>query len=241
MFHLARGLASKKFVTPRDMAGFAFSQAKFALSGTEDLQDMATAVEAGLGFIAGRSIEELNALGEEIFTEYMVDKLWPGTLALAQQHLDAGEPVFLVTATPIELAQIIAERLGFTGALGTISETVGGIYTGRLAAPPLHGETKAQAVRALAEELGLELSECSAYSDSANDIPMLSSVGKPTAVNPDPELRHYARENGWQIKNYKPRKLITVGVPSAALVTAAAGVGVAVAIARARAKSPAAA
>ena len=51
---------------------------------------------------------------------------------LAQQHLDAGQRVWLVTATPVELASIIAHRLGLTGALGTVAEVVDGKYTGRL-------------------------------------------------------------------------------------------------------------
>ena len=95
-------------------------------------------------------VSEIVGLGTEIFDEIMVDKLWPGTLALAQGHLDAGERVWLVTAAPVELATIMAQRLGFTGALGTVSEIVDGVYTGKLVGHPLHGPAKAEAVRALA-------------------------------------------------------------------------------------------
>ena len=115
----------------------------------------------------------------------MADKIWPGTRALAQTHLDAGQRVWLVTATPVELADVIARRLGLTGALGTVAEHVDGVYTGQLVGEPLHGQAKAEAVRALAEREGLDLRAASAYSDSANDIPMLSLVGHPCAINPD--------------------------------------------------------
>ena len=85
--------------------------------------------------------------------------------------------MWLVTAAPVEIAEIIARRLGLTGALGTVAEHVDGVYTGRLVGDMLHGPAKAEAVAALAEREGLDLARCSAYSDSANDLPMLSMVG----------------------------------------------------------------
>ena len=132
----------------------------------------------------GHQVSEVVQLGREIFDERIVGKVYPQTLAVARGHLDAGQRVWLVSAAPMELATIIAKRLGLTGALGTVSETVDGVYTGRLVGRPLHGPAKAEAVRALAEREGLDLSRCSAYSDSSNDIPMLSLVGHPVAHQP---------------------------------------------------------
>ena len=67
----------------------------------------------------------------------------------------------------------------------------------------LHGEAKAAAVRALAEREGLDLARCSAYSDSINDLPMLSLVGYPVAVNPDSALRDEAKQRGWEIRDFR--------------------------------------
>ena len=146
--------------------------------------DMHRTRESALAFIAGKDVAEIVALGEEIYDEEMSDRIWSGTLALAQQHLDAGQRVWLVTATPVELATIIARRLHLTGALGTIAESADGYYTGHLVGDVLHGEAKAHAVLALAEREGLDLDKCTAYSDSINDIPLLSLVGRAVAVNP---------------------------------------------------------
>ncbi|MGN6243371.1 MAG: HAD family hydrolase [Motilibacteraceae bacterium] len=235
IFHLARGLYARDFFTPGDIARFAWQQAKFRLLGAEDLEHMAEAQETALAFIKGRRVEELSRIGEEVFDEVIADKIWPGTRALAQMHLDAGQRVWLVTATPVEVATVIARRLGLTGALGTVAESVDGVYTGRLVGQPLHGEAKAQAVRALAQREGLELERCSAYSDSANDIPMLSLVGHPCAINPDSALATYARANGWRIRDYRTgRKAARVGVPAAAGVGAATGAALAVVAARRR-------
>ena len=80
----------------------------------------------------------------------------------------------------------------------------------------LHGEAKAHAVLALAEREGLELDKCSAYSDSINDIPLLSLVGHAVAVNPDSALRAEAKERGWEIRDFRTgRKAALIGVPSA--------------------------
>ncbi|WP_436774147.1 HAD family hydrolase [Yinghuangia sp. YIM S09857] len=223
IFHLARGLYARRFFDKRDIARFGWQQARFRLGG-EHMGHVGDAQETALSFVKGHSIEEVTALGEEIFDEYMADKIWPGTRALAQMHLDADRQVWLVTAAPIEIATTIADRLGLTGALGTVSETCDGVYTGRLVGELLHGEAKAEAVRGLAAHEKLDLADCSAYSDSSNDIPMLSLVGDPCAVNPDTKLRRHAREHGWRVKDYRTgRKAARIGIPAAAGLGAVAG------------------
>ncbi len=224
IFHFARGLAARKFFTVSDLAGFTWQQLKFRLGGKETKYGISTSRDTALSFVAGRSVAEIVALGEEIYDELMADRIWAGTRALAQMHLEAGQRVWLVTATPVELAQIIASRLGLTGALGTVSETRDGRYTGRLVGEMLHGRAKAHAVRALAATEGLDLRRCTAYSDSVNDVPMLSVVGTAVAVNPDSRLREIARERGWEIRDFRTgRKAARIGVPSVLGAGALAG------------------
>jgi HAD superfamily hydrolase (TIGR01490 family) len=235
IFHLARGLYARDFFTARDIGRFAWQQTKFRVVGREDMGNVHEARETALSFAAGHTVAELTTIGEEVFDEVMATKVWPGTRALAQMHLDAGQRVWLVTATPVEVATVIATRLGLTGALGTVAETEDGVYTGHLVGEILHGEAKAEAVTALARREGLDLGACSAYSDSANDIPMLSLVGHPCAINPDSRLRAHAREHGWRVRDYRTgRKAVKVGVPTAAAAGALAG---ALAAASARRKS----
>ena len=220
IFHLARGLHRREFFTTRDIVGAAWKQAYFRVVGVEDPTHVAEARAAALSFIEGHTVRELQDLGEEIFDEAMAHRIWPGTRALAQLHLDQGQRVWLVTAAPVEIAQIIARRLGLTGAMGTVAEHVDGVYTGRLVGDMLHGPAKAEAIKALAARESLDLSRCSAYSDSSNDLPMLRLVGDPCAINPDSRLRAYAREQGWRIRDYRTgRKAARAGL----LVGAAAG------------------
>ena len=98
----------------------------------------------------------------------------------------------------------------------------------------LHGHAKADAVKALAEREGLDLTRCAAYSDSSNDLPMLSLVGEPCAVNPDGRLRDHARRHGWRIRDYRTgRKAAKFGLVTAAAAGAAAGgIGAAISLRR---------
>ena len=184
IFHLARGLHRRQFFTTRDILGAAWKQAYFRLVGVEDPEHVADPRASALAFIEGHRVDELEELSEEIFDEAMAHRIWPGTRALAQLHLDQGQRVWLVTAAPVEIATIIARRLGLTGALGTVSEHVDGVYTGRLVGEMLHGPAKAVAVAALAEREGLDLARCSAYSDSYNDLPMLDAGRRPVRDQP---------------------------------------------------------
>jgi HAD superfamily hydrolase (TIGR01490 family) len=196
---------------------------------------MASAIDAALSFVAGHTVEEVVSLGDEIFDERIEDKLYEKTIELARAHLRSGQRVWLVSAAPVELASLIARKLALTGALGTVSEVVDGIYTGKLAGAPLHGPAKAEAVRALAEREDLDLARCAAYSDSSNDIPMLSLVGQPVAINPDAKLRRHAKALGWHVHDYRTgRKAARIGVPSALVAGAAAGVAAGIVSSRRR-------
>lgn len=216
IYYLARGLAARKYFTAGDLARFALRQLRFRLVAAEHPGDIDSAREAALAFIEGWKIEDVSRLSEEIFDELMADKIWSGTRALADLHLAAGERVWLVTAAPVELGRVIAKRLGLTGALGTVAQIHNGHYTGQLVGHMLHGPHKAVAIKALAAAEGLDLAKCTAYSDSINDIPMLSTVGRAVAVNPDTALRRAARQNGWEIRDFRTgRKAAKIAVPAA--------------------------
>ena len=223
IWHLGLGLWRRDFFTVRDVGSMAWKQARYAALG-ESLEHVDQIREQALGFIAGRSVEEIRLVGEDVFDEVLMQsKVWPGTKALTRIHLEAGHEVWLVTATPVEVAKVIARRMGLTGALGTVAESVDGIYTGRLVGEPMHGPAKARAIEALAEERDLDLGRCSAYSDSANDIPMLSLVGHPVAINPDKALHDHAKAHGWTIHDYRTgRRAAKVGLQAMA-ATALAG------------------
>ena len=225
LYLFARGLYRRGFYTLRDIAGFAFGQFVFRLTGAEGQSGMEAARESALAFVEGKHQADLVQLGHDIVVEVIGPKIYPGMRRVIEAHHAAGDRTYLVTAAPRDLAEEIAAYLGMDGALGTQAELVDGTYTGRMLGPVLHGPAKAEAVRALAAEEGIDLRSSSAYSDSVNDRPLLEGVGHPVAVNPDRVLRGLAAERGWPIHDFRRhRRLWLVWLPSGVAVGTVAAV-----------------
>ena len=197
-------LFKRRYIKLGDIFPYLIAQVRYRVFGSELPDAMASGREKALSVVKGQSVEELTQLCTDIVENHLVDRTYNGTRELAAMHIAAGEQVWLVSATPVQVGQALAGRLEFTGALGTVAEEKDGKFTGRLVGDILHGPGKAHAVQALAEAQGLDLKECTAYSDSVNDIPMLSLVGTPIAINPDRQLRKHAEKNGWLIRDYRP-------------------------------------
>lgn len=148
---LAKGMADRDYFSTREILDFTWKQLKYVVSGRENMDDITAATENGLLFVRGREPIEIQTLADEVYDEKMMQRLWAGTIALARAHLDLGHEVWLVSATPVEVAEVIARRLGLTGGLGTVAEVVDGTYTGKLSGVPLHGPAKAEAISRIAE------------------------------------------------------------------------------------------
>jgi HAD superfamily hydrolase (TIGR01490 family) len=205
-FQFAKSAYQKKFFPRKDFIAFAWHQLRFITKG--ETNHMLSAIkDRALGLVKGRSYDEMKDMVSEVYDEKIRARVWPETAKIAQQHIEAGREVWLITAAPQEMGEEIAKRLGLTGALGTKLTRVDGVLTGEIDGKPLHGKQKAKAIKALAKERGISLKRSFAYSDSHNDLPMLSLVGHPVAVNPDQLLKEYAKAAGWKIYDFKRREL----------------------------------
>jgi putative phosphoserine phosphatase/1-acylglycerol-3-phosphate O-acyltransferase len=123
----------------------------------------------------------------------------------APQYLAAfraqGQQLVLATTTPVDMITPFAEAMGFDAVIATSYETnQSGRYTGRLYEGFVWGTGKLKAVRAWAEDEGVDLDDCHACSDSVFDTPLLATVGSPHAVNPDPSLTLIATARRWPIE-----------------------------------------
>ena len=218
---LAQGLFRKRFITLSELAPALRKQIRYRVSGSENADDIAEGREQALAIVKGKSVAELKQACREIVDNRMLEKSYADTIELASMHLAAGQQVWLVSATPVQIGQALAETLGFTGALGTVAEEENGKFTGRLVGDILHGPGKKHAVAALAALQQLDLSKCTAYSDSINDLPMLEMVGSPVAINPDRALRKHAKAQGWAVRDYRSvRRVVRAGVVPAVLAVA---------------------
>ena len=145
----------------------------------------------------GLSEDRLLSLAEEAFETVMKPKLYPGAKDLVQVSRDKGHDVILVSGALDFLMQLLADHLGATGVIANRLEIKDRFATGKLLRPVVAGPEKARLVREHARGHGHDLDECFAYSDSYSDVPMLSVVGHPAAVNPDARLSLLARAYAW--------------------------------------------
>jgi HAD superfamily hydrolase (TIGR01490 family) len=200
---LAGSFRERGLISRRQLLQAAAWQLLFVARGASR-EAVRRAAEDGLRVLAGHRPEELRELVAEALESVLRPLVYAEPLRLVEHHRERGERVFIVSATLQEIVEAIAEDLGFDGALGTICEVRDGRYTGR-ALRALHAEAKADCLRAVAENDGFDLAECTAYSDSHTDLPFLEAVGHPVAVNPDRELRRVAADRGWPVLEFSGR------------------------------------
>lgn len=118
------------------------------------------------------------------------------------EHREAGHRLVLATTTPLDLIEPLAERLGFDAVVATRYRSVDGRYVGEIDGPFVWGRGKLAAVTEWASAVDVDLGTSHAYSDSYYDVPLLSAVGHPTAVNPDARLAAYARLRRWPVRRF---------------------------------------
>lgn len=204
-FHLGKELYARGFFRKRDLFTFAFLQARYSLIG-ENQEQIDQVRSRALSIMQGHSVAEVVAIGEEVYDQVLGLRIFPGTQSLLNDHLSKGHEVWLITATPIEIGDLIARRLGASGALATIAEHKAGHYTGRLVGDMMHGKAKAAAILKLAAERNIDLTESFAYGDSFNDLPLLQSVGNPCPINPEYRLRKHAKKVGWPVREFRGKR-----------------------------------
>lgn len=221
----AREMFRQSFFGVKDIWFAARHTLRYILFG-EGKGKMGALTSRAAQVVAGNTVEDLQRVGVKIFDDHLVPKVYKGTFDLLKQHVEAGHTVYLITATPWILAEELARRLGAAGGIGTKTKVDKGRLVGEIDGHIMHGEAKVLAVLEVAADLDLDLSLSWAYSDSANDIPMLSLVGNPVAVNPDRNLRTYAKKQGWRIfRAYEQRDVVRRWALRGSVLAVASGLG----------------
>ena len=208
----------------------AYAQLVYLLLGADE-KKMERVKEGMLALTRGWDRSQV----EQIIREAMSDLdpyIYLEALDLMELHRALGRKVFIVSSSVEEVVRPLAERLGDVSVIATRARVdEKGSYTGELEFYS-YGESKAEAMKEIAEREGIDLSGSYAYSDSATDLPMLEAVGHPIAVNPDRELRKEAERRGWQVRDFRRpvrlrQRLPQVQAPSPGIVAVAASAVVA--------------
>ncbi len=151
----------------------------------------------------GETEDRLRFFADELFETVLKPAVFPGTFELIEKSRSLGLRQIVVTGALDFSVEPLMKYLGIETYVSNRLEFVNGIATGRLLPPVLAAATKASWIRNYAEQEGINLSESYAYTDSMSDLPMLSIVGHPAAVNPDMRLKQTALHHDWPILNLK--------------------------------------
>ena len=162
-----------------------------------EMVDRRTFNELLFASFAGISEDRMVMLAEDAFENVMKPSLYPAAKGLVEKNRDAGHDVVLVSGALTIVLEQVSKYLGAQEVIGNRLEFKAGIATGKLLKPVVAGPEKARLIREHAKEKGYDLAECFAFSDSYSDVPMLSVVGHPAAVNPDKRLALLAKAYSW--------------------------------------------
>jgi len=233
---LSRPMYRAGMVTRGQLVRGAYAQLVYALVGADE-KKMERLKEGMLQLTRGWDRTEVERLVREVLIEVIDPYVYQEALDLMALHRSEGRRIYIVSSSPEEVVRPLASHFGVAGVIATRARIVDGRYTGELEFYS-YGEGKAEAIRSLAERLGISLDGSYAYTDSITDLPMLEAVGHPVAVNADRELRKIAEQRGWDVRDFRrpvrlrtrlaqtasqPRTQVTAGVVAA--VSAAAILG----------------
>lgn len=164
---------------------------------------MEHAVEKAITFLAGSEEQPLRERTRDFYERWVKGHYRPGARVVLEEHRSVGDQLVLLTASSLYLSELVADELGLDDVLCNRLE-VGhdGRHTGRTIGSVCFGQGKLWHAQQYAEAQGTSLADCSFYTDSYSDLPVLEVVGNPVAVNPDARLRREAQRRRWPVVDW---------------------------------------
>jgi HAD superfamily hydrolase (TIGR01490 family) len=198
---LSRPMYRAGMVSRGQLLRGAYAQLVYLLVGADE-KKMERLKDGMLALTKGWERAEVERLVQDVIIDVIDPFVFQEALDLIALHRQERRRIYIVSSSPEEVVRPLARHFQASGVLATRAKIEDGRYTGELEFY-CYGEAKAEAIRALAERVGIDLEGSYAYSDSITDLPMLEAVGHPVAVNPDRELRKEAEARGWDIRDFR--------------------------------------
>jgi HAD superfamily hydrolase (TIGR01490 family) len=149
--------------------------------------------------LIGQSEATIKRWHQQFMREKIDAMILPAALELVEQHRQQGDVLLVITATNRYIAEPIIKRYGIEYLIASEGEIVDRMYTGEGSGLPSYGAGKVTRLQSWMQPRGLDLKGSYFYSDSHNDIPLLSEVERAIAVDPDKKLREHAQNAGWPV------------------------------------------
>ncbi|HEX9717572.1 MAG TPA: HAD family hydrolase [Actinomycetota bacterium] len=233
---LSRPMYRAGMVSRGQLLRGAYAQLVYLLVGADE-KKMEKLRDGMLALTKGWDRQQVEELVQDVIIDVIDPFVFQEALDLMALHRQQRRRVYIVSSSPEEVVRPLARHFGVSGVIATRAKIEDGKYTGELEFY-CAGDAKAQAIRDLAERVGIHLEGSYAYSDSISDLPMLEAVGHPVAVNPDKDLRREAETRGWDVREFRrpvrlrtriatvatrPRNQAAVGLAAALVVAAILG------------------
>jgi len=233
---LSRPMYRAGMVSRGQLMRGAYAQLVYLLVGADE-KKMEKLKDGMLALTKGWDRQQVEELVQDVIIDVIDPFVFQEALDLMALHRQQRRRVYIVSSSPEEVVRPLARHFGVSGVIATRAKIEDGKYTGELEFY-CAGDAKAQAIRDLAERVGIDLEGSYAYSDSISDLPMLEAVGHPVAVNPDKDLRKEAETRGWDVREFRrpvrlrtriatvatrPRNQVAVGVVAGVVMAAILG------------------
>lgn len=165
--------------------------------------EMEDALLKAISSLEGKEEASTRARTHQFYDEEVRDLYRPGAREALEGHRRRGDTLVLLTSSSNYLSERVVAELALDDYLCTRFEVdAAGRYTGRPLGPLCYGRGKLVHATGFAEARGVALADCTFYTDSASDLPVMEAVGRPVAVNPDPRLRRVAAARGWASEDW---------------------------------------
>ncbi|HEX9123761.1 MAG TPA: HAD-IB family hydrolase [Actinomycetota bacterium] len=211
---LSRPMYRAGMVSRSQLLRGAYAQLVYLLVGADE-KKMERLKEGMLALTKGWDRSQVEELVRDVIIDVIDPFVYQEALDLMALHRQQRRRVYIVSSSPEEVVRPLARHFGVNGVIATRARIEEGKYTGELEFY-CAGEGKAQAIRQLADRVGIDLEGSYAYSDSISDLPMLEEVGHPVTVNPDRDLRKVAEEKGWDVREFRRPVRLRTRIASAA-------------------------
>lgn len=164
--------------------------------------DVEKVIRQAVTQVKGRQEVPLIEQTASFYERHVAHTVRPGALRAIDEHRERGEYIVLLTSSSNYIAELVCEQVGADGFLCNRFVVEDGVLTGALHEPLCYHAGKVKHARGWALERDVRLRDCSFYTDSYTDLPMLEVVGAPQIVAPDPRLARVARQRGWPVLDW---------------------------------------
>lgn len=179
------------------------ANAKFYEDYQQGELDIVEFLNFSLAPLAKHDVEQLYQWRSQFIDEVIKPIQLKPAIRLVNKHRFRGDTVMVITATNRFVTEPIVKLFGIDHLLATTPELLDGRYTGNFEGTPCFQEGKVTLLEAWLKNSSETLENSSFYSDSYNDLSLLSLVDNPVAVDPDEKLKKHAEDKGWPVMSLR--------------------------------------